>query len=161
MKYFILIGLCVFLSSCASGDYSTYTTALQDHSASESIRISAQSNAISNIVKSTKTETATEATLLAVIGMLQIERLQPVKLDMVKPTTWADVGNSFVNHIPFMSAIGGMVWQSSILSQSSSAPTIKNSTITNSLNPTTAKAAGNASAVGTNPPVIVTPVILD
>ena len=112
------------------------------------------------MVQATKTETAMEGMLLAVIGMLQVERLQPVQLVMTKPTTGADVGLAFVNHVPFMSAIGGMVWQASILSDNLTGMTLNNSSISGSYNPTTAVGSGGASAVGTATPTVVEPFIV-
>ena len=161
MKKVLLLGAALlFLSGCAGADYQNYAQTMADHSSYESQRIAAQSAAISEMVQATKTETAMEGMLLAVIGMLQVERLQPVQLEMTKPTTGSDVGLAFVNHVPFMSAIGGMVWQASILSDNLTGMTLNNSSINGSYNPTTAVGSGGASAVGTATPTVVEPFIV-
>ena len=153
--------LMLALSSCA-GDYSEYAEAMRTHSDSEGVRIAAQANAISEMVQVTRTETPMEATLLAVIGMMQVERLKPVALNMNKPTTGMDVANTFVGTLPMGFAIGGMVWQSSILASELTGMTITDSAVTNSFNPTSSVAGyGNASAVGATPPVIVEPFVVE
>lgn len=160
-RLLLLPVLALTLSSCA-GDYSEYAEAMRTHSDSEGVRIAAQANAISEMVQVTKTETPMEATLLAVIGMMQVERLEPVPLNMAKPTTGADVMQTFVGTLPMGYAIGGMVWQSSILASELTGMTIQDSTVTNSFNPTSSVAGyGNASAVGATPPVVVEPFIVE
>jgi hypothetical protein len=161
MRYLLILLPILLLSGCATGDYKEYATSLSYHSASEGQRIAAQANSISEMVQATRTETPTEGVLLAVIGMMQVERLQPVQMQITKPTTGADVGLAFVQHIPFAAAMGGMVWQSSILADSiGKGLTMTDSTITGSYNPTTSVAGGTASAVGTATPTIVRPEVV-
>ena len=87
-----LIAAALTLTGCAaSEDYARYSEAMQAHSTSEASRIKTQSASIASIISNTRTATPTEKVLLAVIGMMQIERLQPSQLKMKAPTTWADV----------------------------------------------------------------------
>lgn len=159
MKVLPVLGLCLLLTSCA-GDYGEYAGAMQAHSYAESTRISAQSTAISEVIQATKTETAMEATLLAVIGMMQIERLQPVSIGMTAPRTGNDVLHALVNTLPMGFVVGGMVWQSSILASELKGMTFTDSPVTNSFNPTSATAGYNASASGVSPAIVVRPEIV-
>ena len=109
MRKIIKIGcgiLVLFLlAGCGSmytGDYDKYADALSAHSASEAARISNQADAIMQTVAFTTSETKTESTLLAVIAMMQIERLTFQPLGIVKPTTGMDVLNTTVGYIPFV-----------------------------------------------------------
>lgn len=85
-----------------TGDYDKYADTMAAHSAAESVRISKQADAIMQTVAFTDTQSETEATLLAVIGMMQIERLHFQQLNMTAPTTGMDVLNSAVGYIPFV-----------------------------------------------------------
>ncbi|HID68974.1 MAG TPA: hypothetical protein EYP35_00595, partial [Desulfobacterales bacterium] len=93
------------LSGCGlingESDYVQYATALRDHSDAESRRIASQSQAIANTVLTAKPETQNEKTLLAVIAMMQIERLRPVPLGIVKPVTGYDVLNNNASTVTF------------------------------------------------------------
>ncbi len=107
MKRLLLLIFLLFLSLSVSGcwytgDYEKYADTMSTHSMAESDRISNQANAIMETVALTNTGTKTEATLLAVIGMMQIERLQFSPLNINAPTTGMDVWNSAVGFIPFM-----------------------------------------------------------
>ena len=161
MKALPVLGMCLLLTSCASGNYGEYADTMRTHSEYEGIRIAAQANAISEMVQVTKTETPMEATLLAVIGMMQVERLQPVSINMDKPTTGADVAMSFVNVLPMGFVVGGMVWQSSILASELTGMTITDSAVTNSFNPTSSVSAGAATVSGATPPVVVEPFVVE
>jgi len=89
------------LSGCFYvGDYEKYADTMEAHSVAESQRISSQSKAIMDTVANTQTKSETEATLLAVIGMMNIERLRFVPLNMTAPTTGMDVLKSAVGFIP-------------------------------------------------------------
>jgi hypothetical protein len=106
-KYFFAIVVMIFLvlplSGCFyTGDYESYTTALSAHSEAESRRIDSQSKAIVEAVSQARAQSATEATLLSVIGMLQIERLHFQPLPLTAPTTGMDVLNTAVGFIPFV-----------------------------------------------------------
>ncbi len=87
------------LSGCA-GDYGKYATTLQVHSTAEATRLSAQSQAIADMVATARPATPMEGTLLAVIGMMQVERLQFVPLLITRPTTGMDVLNTATGHLP-------------------------------------------------------------
>ncbi len=87
-----LLGGCGMING--ESDYVPYTVALQEHSTAESSRIQTQAQAIADSVAYARTDTKTEKTLLAVIAMMQIERLQPVALNITKPTTGYDVLNN-------------------------------------------------------------------
>ena len=96
MRGFLCVMLMLgILSGCGlingESDYVPYTQALQTHSTAESNRIRSQAQAIADSVAFAETKTATEKTLLAVIAMMQIERLQPIPLNITKPTTGYDV----------------------------------------------------------------------
>jgi len=101
--------MALMLGGCAGGDYADYSTALQTHSNAESTRIAAQSQAISTMVASARPSTPMEGTLLAVIGMMQVERLQPVPLGIAKPTTGMDVLNTVAGQLP-MAVMGMTSW---------------------------------------------------
>lgn len=108
MTKLISIGLCLplfLLSGCGgllTGDYAKYADTLAAHSAAESQRISSQADAIMRSAAFAETASETESTLLTVIAMMQIERLQYQPLDIVKPVTGMDVLNSAVGYIPFV-----------------------------------------------------------
>lgn len=104
-----LMAMAVLMSGCAGGDYKEYSTALSTHATAESKRITAQSNAISKMVSTAKPSTPMEGTLLAVIGMMQVERLQPVPLGIQKPTTGMDVLNNVAGQLP-MGIMGLTNW---------------------------------------------------
>lgn len=95
----LLLLAALLLSGCA-GDYGKYATTLQVHSSAESARLSAQSQAIADMVATARPATPMEGTLLAVIGMMQVERLQFVPLPISKPTTGMDVLNTATGHLP-------------------------------------------------------------
>lgn len=161
MRGLFLVLVALLLTSCASVDYSKYATAMQEHSDAEALRIASQADAISAVVAGTKTETPMESTLLSVIAMMQIERLQPVALGMTAPTTWADVGQSFVGTLPMGFAVGGMVWQAGILAENLTGMTVTDSTISGSWNPTESiTGSGSSVTTGATPPVIVEPFIV-
>ena len=169
MKTFLaLIVVCLVptASGCSfvQSDYDQYANTMAAHSTAEQVRISAQSQAIADTVMTARTSTQTESTLLAVIGMMQIERLQPVPLGMTKPTTWADVGNTAVGHIPFVAATGFMYRLGKIGIENAGQIAIGDgSTVTDSLNRPEIHATGSDNGVqysGTAPaaePVIVQP----
>lgn len=104
-----MMAMALMMSGCAGGDYQDYATTLQTHSTAESTRISAQSQAISNMVATAKPATQMEGTLLAVIGMMQVERLQFVPLPIQKPTTGMDVLNNVTGQLP-MAFMGLTSW---------------------------------------------------
>jgi len=106
MRFFIIIlPALLALQGCGlingESDYIPYATALQEHSRVESNRISSQAQAIADSVAFADTETKNEKTLLAVIAMMQIERLRPVPLGIVKPTTGYDVINNNLSTVTF------------------------------------------------------------
>lgn len=111
MKKIIALALLLPLSGCTAlfgpGDYQQYSQALQTHSETESARIQAQSGAIASAAI-VPTATPTERALLATIAMMQIERLAPTQLGIVKPTTGMDVLGKTVDTIPFIAGVGGM-----------------------------------------------------
>lgn len=111
MRMIIALALLLPLSGCTAlfgpGDYQQYSQALQTHSETESARIQAQSGAIASAAI-VPTATPTERALLATIAMMQIERLQPTPLGIVKPTTGMDVLGKTVDTIPFLAGMGGM-----------------------------------------------------
>ncbi len=98
-SFIAILAALLLLSGCA-GDYGKYAATLQTHSTAESERISAQSAAIAEMVGSAQPATPMEGTLLAVIGMMQVERLQFVPLPIQKPTTGMDVLNTATGHLP-------------------------------------------------------------
>lgn len=101
----------VLLSGCAGiefNDYEKYTEALGDHSTAESDRIMEQSQSIADVAENTKTDTKMESVLLSVIAMQHISSLEPVKLDIQKPTTGYDVLDTVAGHIPFVTSTVGM-----------------------------------------------------
>ncbi len=85
----------VLFSGCGllngPSDYKNYSDALSAHAASESARIGTQSQAIVNSLLTANPKTDTERSLMAVIGMMEISRLAPTTLNIVKPTTGYDV----------------------------------------------------------------------
>lgn len=98
-----LLVMLLSLSGCAwTGDYDKYADALSAHSTAEAERIDSQAEAIMEAAVNTETTTAVEQTLLSVIAMMQIERLQPVPLGIKAPTTGMDVLHAAVGYIPFM-----------------------------------------------------------
>jgi len=105
MQYLILICILASFGLCGCGaingesDYVPYTEALETHSTSEANRIVNQSQTIMNIISETPTETKTEKVLLAVVGMMSVERLQPTHLNIIKPTTGFDVLNRHLGSI--------------------------------------------------------------
>ncbi|MDD3814443.1 MAG: hypothetical protein PHZ02_07330 [Desulfocapsaceae bacterium] len=104
-----LLAMALLLGGCAGGDYDKYADTMATHSTAESTRIASQSAAISSMVAAAKPATPMEGTLLAVIGMMQVERLQPVPLGIGKPTTGMDVLNSVAGQLP-MGIIGLSNW---------------------------------------------------
>ena len=103
--FFGYIFILIVLSGCGlvngQSDYVPYADALREHSASEASRIQSQAQAIADSVAYARTETKTEKTLLAVIAMMQIERLRPVALGIIKPTTGYDVLNKNISTVTF------------------------------------------------------------
>lgn len=95
MRFFLILLPSLLLGGCGlingESDYVPYATTLQSHSDAEARRIASQSQAIVNSLLTANPETRSEKTLLAVIAMLQIERLMPVPLGIVKPITGYDV----------------------------------------------------------------------
>ena len=85
----------VIFSGCGllngPSDYKNYSDALSAHAASESARIGTQSQAIVNSLLTANPKTDTERSLMAVIGMMEISRLTPTTLNIIKPTTGYDV----------------------------------------------------------------------
>lgn len=150
-----LIVLLMLFAGCAS-DYDKYADTLKQHSTDEATRITAQAKAIGDMVTYAKTETKTEATLLAVIGMMQVERLKPVPLGIVKPTTWADVGDSAVGHLPFAFMSYGMLKLGQSGIDNAAATTFQgDANLTNSFNRPEVHTTGSgntSSYSGTSPP---------
>ena len=85
----------ILFSGCAlingESDYKYYPEALTAHSDAETRRIAAQSQAIVSSLLTARPKTDTERSLLAVISMLEIARLKPTTLNILKPTTGYDV----------------------------------------------------------------------
>ena len=85
----------ITFSGCAlingESDYKYYPEALTAHSDAETRRITAQSQAIVSSLLTARPKTDTERSLLAVISMLEIARLTPTTLNILKPTTGYDV----------------------------------------------------------------------
>lgn len=108
----ISIGILILLSGCAGNnffnDYEKYAKAKSDHSSAEAKRIGDQAKAIVDTAASSKTGNKETDLLLAVLAMIQIERLEYVPLNIERPTTGFDVLKSGVSHIPFMSTTLGM-----------------------------------------------------
>ena len=107
----LALSVLIFLGGCTGlqfNDYEKYTEALSDHSTAESERIMEQSQSIADIASGTETDTKMEGVLLSVIAMQQISLLNPIGLDIEKPTTGYDVLRAGVNHIPFVSSTIGM-----------------------------------------------------
>lgn len=151
----IVLGSLLF-GGCAS-DYDKYADSLKEHSTNESARIKAQAKAIGEMVTYSKPQTPMEGTLLAVIGMMQVERLQPVPLGIVKPRTWADVGDTFVGILPFGFMSYGMLKLGQSGIEAAAATTFNGpATLSNSFNRPEVHTTGSgntSSYSGTSPPV--------
>ena len=85
----------VLFSGCGllngPSDYKNYSQALEHHAMAESTRISTQSQAVVNSLLTASPKTNTERSLLAVIAMMEISKLKPTTLNILKPTTGYDV----------------------------------------------------------------------
>ena len=116
-RLFILPLLLPLLAGCASlgfDDYGKYADTLASHSQAEARRISAQAGAIRDTV-SQGGGTPTEKVLLAVIGTLEIERLQPVPLQIEKPFTGLQALNTLAGQATSIAGFGAMGWISTAL----------------------------------------------
>ena len=165
MKKYLLVILLFSLSGCGyTGDYDKYADALTAHSNAEQGRISAQAKAISTTLLRTKTQSQSEATLLSVIAMMQIERLHFVPLRITAPTTGMDVLHSAVGYVPFVTM--GLTTYKIAERGLESAGNIALNADTVSVNDafnrfeSHATGQGNSSTVATAPPTVVDPVVI-
>ncbi len=162
----LMVVLVALISGCAS-DYDKYADTMKTHATAESDRIKSQAAAIRDVVAATNTDTKMEKTLLAVIAMMQLERLQPVPLGLQKPMTWTEVGYHFVNQIP-LAFSGYYLWKLGEAGIESAASTVFNgdADIANSFNRPEVHTTGSdnqSSYTGTSPaaePVIVRPEVV-
>jgi len=166
------ISVLTVLSGCAGGegffqggDYAMYVQGHTDHGAAEATRISAQSAAIANAAAMARPSTQTEAVLLSVIAMQQIERLAPVPLVLAKPTTGYDVLDKLVGHVPIVATVAGM-WQLGKLGiENAGQVTVEGgATVTDSLNRPAVSTIGTNNATtytGTSPAQVVEPMIVE
>lgn len=155
MKKLLAAMLVLPLAGCSAlfgtGDYETYSTALQTHSDAESRRIVAQSLAIAEAA-AVQTSTPTERALLATIAMMQIERLQPTPLGMEKPTTGMDVMAKVVDVVPFVSSTAGLVYLGTKAVQSAGNVEIgQGATVSGSLNRPSATSIGDGATANMQP----------
>lgn len=89
LSLLLILGGCGMVNG--ESDYIPYAQALESHSTSEASRIETQSQAITNVLLTAKTQTQTERSLMAVFAMMQIGQLHPVAMNIIKPTTGYDV----------------------------------------------------------------------
>ncbi len=168
-KILIVFFLLFVLSGCAGesffNDYETYTKAHSDHSNAEAQRITSQSNAIRDTIKSAWSTDETRNILLAVIGTMSIERLKHVPLNINKPTTGFDVLNTFTSHIPFMATTLGMYKLGEAGIEAAGNVNFQgDATLTNSLNRPEVHTTGSGNTTnytGTTPQQVVDPVIVE
>ena len=147
----VLLTAMVVSSGCAGlgfNDYEKYAQAMADHSQAEADRISAQADAIWATVSSSG-GTDTERLLLAVIGTMQIERLQPVPLRLDAPVTGFAVLNNLVDKGPVLAGFGAAGWIATSAFDRIGGTEISGETITmdRSFNPVEAHATGTQNAV--------------
>jgi len=106
----LLMLILVTLTGCGmvngESDYVPYTEALENHSHSEAIRITNQTNGIITLARNIETKTETEKALVGVLAMISIERLQPTSLNIIKPTTGYDVLNRHLGSIISTGVLG-------------------------------------------------------
>jgi hypothetical protein len=175
MKTFVsmlLLALVVFfLSGCASDggfmsgdDYAKYSGAHVSYAQSESTRIAAQSAAIQASAAGAVTSSPTEATLIAVIAMMQIERLSPVPLTLAKPTTGYDVLGKLVDHVPIVAGMAGMYSLGKVGIENAGKITIgEGATVSDALNRPTISPLGSNNTTnytGTAPAQVVDPLVV-
>lgn len=170
LSFLLFVG--VMLSSCASdggfmsgGDYATYAREAGNHTKAEASRISAQSKAIADAAASTQTTTPTESAMLAIIAMMQIERLAPTPHGLARPTTGYDVLDKLVGQVPILATVGGMYSLGKISIENAGQVTVgQGATLENSLNHTTTSALGTSNTVtatGSTPAQVVEPMIVE
>lgn len=166
LAWLMALVMVLFLFVGCASDYDKYADTLKQHSTNESTRIAAQSKAIGEMVTYAKTGSQMEGALLAVIGMMQVERLQPVPLGIVKPVTWAEVGNNAVSQTPLLAMSYGWLKTSTTAIESAAATTFMgDANLVNSFNRPEVHTTGSgnkSSYSGTSPPVdpvVVIPVV--
>jgi hypothetical protein len=155
LKMALVVSLMIPLSGCSAifgtGDYGQYSEALQTHSDAESTRIQAQADAIAEASR-VPSSTPTERALLATIAMMQIERLQPIPLGIVKPTTGMDVLGKVVDVVPFVSSTAGLTYLGIRATQAAGNVEIgQNATVSGSLNRPTATSLGEGTVATVQP----------
>ncbi len=170
---FILLSVAFLLSGCASDggflsgdDYKRYADAKATHSINDSARISAQSGAIAEIAKEVmkNASTPTEKTLVGVVAMMQIDRLQPTQLVLEAPVTGYGVLKDLVGYTPVAIATGGMYGLGLAGIENAGKIVIgAGANISNSLNHTNINPLsvdGSIAYTGTAPAQVIDPVIV-
>lgn len=169
---FTLLFVGVLLSSCASdggfmsgGDYTNYAREAGNHAKAEASRISAQSRAIADAAARAQTTTPTESAMLAIIAMMQIERLTPAPHGLARPTTGYDVLDKLVGQVPILATVGGMYSLGKVGIENAGQVTVGlGATLENSLNHTSTSALGTSNTVtatGSNPAQVVEPMVVE
>lgn len=111
----IIIASMLLLSGCGllkgRSDYVPYSGAFPAHDKAEASRIESQSKYIYQTFAGVQTNTPAEKMLLGVVAMMQIAKLTPTRLNIIKPITGYDVLNNNLDGMLRSTLTGFIGWQ--------------------------------------------------